>query len=146
MHPPLYESLSRTPKTWPVTGVAGFIGSNLLEALLKLDQTVVGLDNFATGPTSPKPGKRCGRKAGTRARGHEEMKLPDDRHHDRGMADPSKAPSLADRAYTLDNAGDIFWVAPALRLAQRHPQAMQRKKQEQKQEQQPRSQSLRQER
>lgn len=37
------------PKTWLVTGVAGFIGSNLLEALLKLDQTVVGLDNFATG-------------------------------------------------------------------------------------------------
>jgi len=35
--------------TWLVTGVAGFIGSNLLEALLKLDQAVVGLDNFATG-------------------------------------------------------------------------------------------------
>ena len=37
------------PKTWLVTGVAGFIGSNLLETLLKLDQKVVGLDNFATG-------------------------------------------------------------------------------------------------
>jgi UDP-N-acetylglucosamine 4-epimerase len=36
-------------KTWLVTGVAGFIGSNLLEALLKLNQRVVGLDNFATG-------------------------------------------------------------------------------------------------
>lgn len=36
-------------RTWLVTGVAGFIGSNLLEALLKLDQSVVGLDNFATG-------------------------------------------------------------------------------------------------
>ena len=35
--------------TWLVTGVAGFIGSNLLETLLKLDQRVVGLDNFATG-------------------------------------------------------------------------------------------------
>ncbi len=34
---------------WLVTGVAGFIGSNLLEALLELDQEVVGLDNFATG-------------------------------------------------------------------------------------------------
>ncbi len=34
---------------WLVTGVAGFIGSNLLEALLKLDQDVIGLDNFATG-------------------------------------------------------------------------------------------------
>lgn len=34
---------------WAVTGVAGFIGSNLLEALLRLDQHVVGLDNFATG-------------------------------------------------------------------------------------------------
>ena len=35
--------------TWLVTGVAGFIGSNLLEELLKLDQKVVGLDNFSTG-------------------------------------------------------------------------------------------------
>lgn len=34
---------------WLITGVAGFIGSNLLEALLKLDQTVTGLDNFSTG-------------------------------------------------------------------------------------------------
>lgn len=41
--------LIRSPKTWLVTGVAGFIGSNLLEMLLKLNQTVIGLDNFATG-------------------------------------------------------------------------------------------------
>ena len=41
--------LSQSPKTWLVTGCAGFIGSNLLEQLLKLNQTVVGLDNFATG-------------------------------------------------------------------------------------------------
>jgi UDP-N-acetylglucosamine 4-epimerase len=41
--------LLQEPKVWLVTGVAGFIGSNLLEALLKLNQTVVGLDNFATG-------------------------------------------------------------------------------------------------
>ena len=41
--------LKQNPKTWLVTGVAGFIGSNLLEALLKLDQKVAGLDNFATG-------------------------------------------------------------------------------------------------
>jgi UDP-N-acetylglucosamine 4-epimerase len=41
--------LLKTPKTWLVTGVAGFIGSNLLETLLKLNQRVVGLDNFATG-------------------------------------------------------------------------------------------------
>ncbi|PQA81814.1 Vi polysaccharide biosynthesis UDP-N-acetylglucosaminuronic acid C-4 epimerase TviC [Limnohabitans sp. TS-CS-82] len=45
----LLQTLSASPKTWLVTGVAGFIGSNLLEALLKLDQRVVGLDNFATG-------------------------------------------------------------------------------------------------
>jgi UDP-N-acetylglucosamine 4-epimerase len=45
----LLADLPVEPKTWLVTGVAGFIGSNLLEALLKLDQTVVGLDNFATG-------------------------------------------------------------------------------------------------
>lgn len=43
------QKLLDTPKTWLVTGVAGFIGSNLLEHLLKLNQTVVGLDNFATG-------------------------------------------------------------------------------------------------
>ncbi|WP_180079742.1 NAD-dependent epimerase/dehydratase family protein [Acinetobacter sp. YH12058] len=43
------EQLEQAPKTWLVTGVAGFIGSNLLETLLKLNQKVVGLDNFATG-------------------------------------------------------------------------------------------------
>ncbi|WP_186474888.1 NAD-dependent epimerase/dehydratase family protein [Psychrobacter sp. KCTC 72983] len=43
------ETLVQTPKTWLITGVAGFIGSNLLETLLLLDQKVVGLDNFATG-------------------------------------------------------------------------------------------------
>ena len=43
------EQLKQAPKTWLITGVAGFIGSNLLETLLKLNQNVVGLDNFATG-------------------------------------------------------------------------------------------------
>jgi UDP-N-acetylglucosamine/UDP-N-acetylgalactosamine 4-epimerase len=43
--------LAIEPCTWLITGVAGFIGSNLLEALLKLNQRVVGLDNFATGHT-----------------------------------------------------------------------------------------------
>ena len=45
----IQAELRHSPKTWLVTGVAGFIGSNLLETLLKLDQRVVGLDNFATG-------------------------------------------------------------------------------------------------
>lgn len=45
----LLEQLSQQPKKWLITGVAGFIGSNLLETLLKLNQKVVGLDNFATG-------------------------------------------------------------------------------------------------
>ena len=45
----LKQQLKNDPKTWLVTGVAGFIGSNLLETLLKLDQRVVGLDNFSTG-------------------------------------------------------------------------------------------------
>ena len=48
-----YETVLSTlpikPKTWLITGVAGFIGSNLLETLLTLNQRVVGLDNFATG-------------------------------------------------------------------------------------------------
>lgn len=45
----LKQQLKAKPKIWLVTGVAGFIGSNLLEALLKLNQRVVGLDNFSTG-------------------------------------------------------------------------------------------------
>jgi UDP-N-acetylglucosamine 4-epimerase len=45
----LLEQLPLQPKTWLITGVAGFIGSNLLETLLKLNQKVIGLDNFATG-------------------------------------------------------------------------------------------------
>lgn len=45
----LLATLPKNPKVWLITGVAGFIGSNLLETLLRLDQTVVGLDNFATG-------------------------------------------------------------------------------------------------
>jgi len=48
----LLQALPRAPKTWLITGVAGFIGSNLLETLLKLDQRVIGLDNFATGHQS----------------------------------------------------------------------------------------------
>jgi UDP-N-acetylglucosamine 4-epimerase len=45
----LQSELLKSPKTWLITGVAGFIGCNLLETLLKLNQNVVGLDNFATG-------------------------------------------------------------------------------------------------
>ncbi|WP_158161608.1 NAD-dependent epimerase/dehydratase family protein [Grimontia hollisae] len=45
----IQKELMESPKIWLVTGVAGFIGSNLLEKLLKLNQTVVGLDNFSTG-------------------------------------------------------------------------------------------------
>jgi UDP-N-acetylglucosamine 4-epimerase len=45
----LQRNLPRHPARWLVTGAAGFIGSNLVEALLKLDQRVIGLDNFATG-------------------------------------------------------------------------------------------------
>src|SRR5690606_11569187 len=42
-------SLQTEPKVWLVTGCAGFIGSNLLEALLLMGQKVVGLENFSTG-------------------------------------------------------------------------------------------------
>lgn len=45
----LKTRLTAKSHTWLITGVAGFIGSNLLETLLKLNQRVVGLDNFATG-------------------------------------------------------------------------------------------------
>lgn len=45
-----YETAIRTtPRRWLVTGSAGFIGSHLVENLLRLGQTVVSLDNFATG-------------------------------------------------------------------------------------------------
>ncbi|HEU0033262.1 MAG TPA: SDR family oxidoreductase [Kofleriaceae bacterium] len=43
------EDLVNSPRRWLVTGVAGFIGSALLERLLDLGQTVVGVDNFLTG-------------------------------------------------------------------------------------------------
>jgi UDP-N-acetylglucosamine 4-epimerase len=45
----LLRDMRAQPKNWAITGVAGFIGSNLLETLLRLDQHVIGLDNFATG-------------------------------------------------------------------------------------------------
>ena len=48
----IQTELRQNPKTWLVSGVAGFIGSHLLETLLKLDQRVVGLDNFETGHRS----------------------------------------------------------------------------------------------
>jgi len=43
------EHLKEHQYCWLITGVAGFIGSNLLETLLKLNQRVIGLDNFSTG-------------------------------------------------------------------------------------------------
>src|SRR5690554_492511 len=51
-YPQLLDQLPKQPKTWLITGAAGFIGSNLLEHLLKLNQRVIGLDNFATGHQS----------------------------------------------------------------------------------------------
>ena len=45
----LKQQLKSKKETWLITGVAGFIGSNLLEVLLKLNQRVIGLDNFSTG-------------------------------------------------------------------------------------------------
>lgn len=43
------QHLLASPRVWLITGVAGFIGCNLLEELLNLNQHVVGLDNFSTG-------------------------------------------------------------------------------------------------
>jgi UDP-N-acetylglucosamine 4-epimerase len=45
----ILTKIQNNPKTWLITGVAGFIGSNLLETLLNHDQHIVGLDNFSTG-------------------------------------------------------------------------------------------------
>jgi UDP-N-acetylglucosamine 4-epimerase len=47
--PQFIDELRARPRRWLITGVAGFIGSNLLETLLQLDQQVIGVDNFATG-------------------------------------------------------------------------------------------------
>lgn len=49
MPPAITQQLLQKPRTWLVTGAAGFIGSHLVETLLTLGQRVVGLDNFATG-------------------------------------------------------------------------------------------------
>jgi UDP-N-acetylglucosamine 4-epimerase len=45
----LRQELAAKPRAWLITGVAGFIGSHLLEELLALGQNVIGLDNFSTG-------------------------------------------------------------------------------------------------
>lgn len=45
----IQAELRSNPRKWLITGCAGFVGSNLLESLLTLDQVVVGVDNFATG-------------------------------------------------------------------------------------------------
>jgi UDP-N-acetylglucosamine 4-epimerase len=49
MQQALVDTLTSRPRRWLLTGSAGFIGSHLLEALLRVDQPVVSLDNFATG-------------------------------------------------------------------------------------------------
>src|SRR3989304_1809300 len=43
------QRIKKEPRQWLITGVAGFIGSNLLEELLSLNQSVKGIDNFSTG-------------------------------------------------------------------------------------------------
>jgi UDP-N-acetylglucosamine 4-epimerase len=45
----IQSALRAAPRRWLITGAAGFIGSNILETLLQLDQYVLGLDNFSTG-------------------------------------------------------------------------------------------------
>lgn len=48
-YPEIQAALPAAPRRWLITGAAGFIGSHLVETLLRLDQAVVALDNFATG-------------------------------------------------------------------------------------------------
>ncbi|HWA38689.1 MAG TPA: NAD-dependent epimerase/dehydratase family protein, partial [Burkholderiales bacterium] len=49
------ERIKARPRTWLVTGAAGFIGSHLAGELLRLGQKVVGLDNFSTGKRANLP-------------------------------------------------------------------------------------------
>ena len=48
----IIEVLLNKKRSWLITGVAGFIGSNLLETLISLNQKVIGMDNFITGNKS----------------------------------------------------------------------------------------------
>ncbi len=45
----LKQKIASNDKTWLVTGAAGFIGSQLVECLLQLNQQVVAIDNFSSG-------------------------------------------------------------------------------------------------
>lgn len=56
----LQQELAAEPRAWLITGVAGFIGSHLLEALLRLDQRVTGLDNISTGSPQNLAGVQAG--------------------------------------------------------------------------------------
>ena len=64
----ILEELRSKPRRWLVTGAGGFIGSNLVEALLRANQSVVGLDNFSTGRRDNygRVIEACGREAGKR--------------------------------------------------------------------------------
>lgn len=62
----LQQELRAEPRTWLITGVAGFIGSHLLETLLLLGQRVIGLDNFSTG--TPRHLKEVSRRVGHEAK------------------------------------------------------------------------------
>src|SRR5258706_903841 len=64
------HQLGSAPQTWLITGVAGFIGSNLLQALLSLDQRVAGLDNFSTGYSKNLDEVRAAVSAGQWSRFH----------------------------------------------------------------------------
>ena len=55
----VFDLIRAKPRAWLITGVGGFIGSNLLEKLLKLDQKVVGIDNFERISTKSSMLKKC---------------------------------------------------------------------------------------
>ncbi len=71
-------SLLKDPRTWVVTGAAGFIGSHLVEELLGLQQRVIGLDNFSTGKRE---------NISDVARGHPAFTFYEGDINDRGLVD-----------------------------------------------------------
>ena len=101
--------MSASRATWLVTGAAGFIGSHLVETLLRYGQSVVGLDNFSTGQRAqPRPrARRGGRRGVARFRFIEgDIRSLDDLPRGLRGRRPGAAPGGAGQRAALDRRPD----------------------------------------